>query len=104
MFVIELRQRRVFVVLDEELPTHRLIFGSDGMKERDVIVGGETVHILLDLVSALQQPRIAARLEQQHPMSPFREPGGDRAAAGSRSDDYVFVQVRIRGGHFRMMN
>ena len=53
------------------------------MKQRDVVVGGETVHILLDGVAAFQQARIAARLEQQDAMSAFREAGGDGAAASA---------------------
>jgi hypothetical protein len=84
--------RVVVVVADEEVPPHRCLLGGEWVERRYVVV----VRALA--AAALAVPRVATRLEHQDAASRFREPCGNRAAAGARADDDVFG-LEVVGRH-----
>src|ERR1043165_6911390 len=95
VLVVLLRELRIFVVLDPEVPLHRVVLGGDVGDARVGGVGGEAV-LFRERVAALELARIAARFEQQHRVAVLGEAGGDGAAARSRSDYDVLIGVGHR--------
>ncbi len=81
--------RVVGIVADEKIPAHRRVFGGKRVKRRHLVIFGQP--------GGLGVQRIAAGFEQNDAHAGLGEPGGERAAAGSRADhDIIAVGVRLR--------
>ena len=79
----------VGIMADEKIPAHRRMFGGERVKCRHLVGFGQP--------GGLGVQRIAARFEQNDAHASLGEPGGERAAAGSRADhDIIAVGVRFR--------
>ena len=65
------------------------------MEGRNVVVVRQPIGVWLNRIAAGQLARVAAGFEQDHASAGFSQPGGQRAAAGSGTDDEVLTVRRV---------
>ena len=80
-------------IVDHEIPRHRRIFRSEGMKGGNLVVVGKLGIVVCRVAG------IAAGFQQQDLHSSFREARGYRAAPGAGADHDIIVAVRRRVLH-----
>ena len=83
LFRIARLLRVVFEVTNEEVPTNPAVLCREGVERRHIVVVGQTVDVRCLRRVADRGARIAARFEQQHLKTCFRQARREGTAAGA---------------------